>query len=372
MLTSKPFKPEPWMFREAKTLVKNGHEVTVVGWDRDLGFKRLEFLEGIRVERFQLRGSYGSFLGLLPLFPIFYLLLFKRLLFCEFDVIEAHNFDTLPVAVILAKIKGKRVVYHSLDFYFTFFNRESKSKLKAGFSRFFWWLERFFLKCIDHLIVTTPAFFEQYKKFCSHCGCTILMNLPESNFFSKKKVSKVIDKGFTIAYIGEVRYEKPMLNLIECVKDLKDVNVLIVGGGVKSNSIREKVKHLDFVHLFDEIPFTEVVDFYHDADCINALYDSSNLNIRCAMPVKVLEAMACGKPVLANKNCWSSDFVLNHQLGFCVDENNIEEIRSAVLRLKNNVDLSRCFGSNGKRLIEKQYNWEKQEKDLLDVYGRLK
>jgi len=372
MISSKPFRPEPWIYREAKSLINNGYDVTVIGWDRERKYEEKEEIDGIKVERIRLKASYGSFTQLLPLFPIFYLMLLSRLLNIDFDIIDCHNFDTLPVGMFAGKLKGKKVIYHSLDLYFTWFYRETTSKFKEILSNLFRKLEILFLSKIDHLIVPTPGSLEYYKKYCTRCGITVLMNTPDKSFFLKcnsNKIKKNTGNKFVVSYIGGIRYEKPIINLIEATRELGDVEVLIVGGGIKAKNIKQKSQGYANVSIVGEVPYREVIGYYNQSDCVYAVYDSKVENIKFAIPVKVFEAMACGLPVIVNKNIWVSEFVEKNRIGLCVDESNIEGIRNAILELKNNRNLRNDFGKNGRMLFEEKYNWEKQEECLLRIYG---
>jgi glycosyltransferase involved in cell wall biosynthesis len=370
MILSKPFKPEPWIFREAKTLVDAGFDVTIIGWNRDKTYNAKEIISGIKVNRVGIRAPYGSFMGLLPLYPFFYLIVILKCLRLDFDAIDCHNFDTLPLGLIIGKIKKKKVVYHSLDLYYTWFNRETSSVIKNFLSKLFKKFEKMFLHNIDHLIVTAPGFVEHYKKYNMNCGITVLLNLPDKNFvkYEKFKNNKSENDKFIVSYIGEIRYEKPLLNLIKATADIKDSIVLIVGGGVKAEVIKQRAKNFDHVQIVGHVPFDEVVEYYYKSDCIYSVYDSTIENIKIAIPVKVFEAMAAGKPVVVNKNVWISTFVKDNNIGLCVDENNLSEIKNVILKIKNSDELRNDFGKNGKKLFEEKYNWEFQEEKLIDIY----
>lgn len=372
MLLSKPFKPEPWIYSEAKTLVNAGHRVKIIGWNREKGYKKKEKLDGIEIERISLQAPYGSFVGLLPLYPIFYLIIFIKSIFMNFDVVECHNFDTLPLGLLIGRFKRKKVVYHSLDLYFTWFARETSSKFKKKLSALFRKFENLSLNNIDHLIVVTPALLDYYKRYNIRCESTVLLNTPNKIFskqFSQDKIEK--KDNFVISYIGEIRYEKPLFNLIKATGKIDGVNVLIVGGGVKAENIKKKAKEYHHVSIVDEVPYKKVINYYNQSDCTYAVYDSKVENIKVAIPVKVFEAMAVGIPVIVNKNIWISNFVKKNRIGFCVDENNMEEIEQVILEIKKNRNLATEFGENGRKLFEEVYNWEKMEKRLLNVYENL-
>ena len=55
MVVSNAFRPDPRVYREAKTLVDHGFKVTVYAWDRECKHPMNEIIDGIFVERIQVR-----------------------------------------------------------------------------------------------------------------------------------------------------------------------------------------------------------------------------------------------------------------------------------------------------------------------------
>jgi len=373
MLLSKPFQPEPWIYREAKTLVDAGHHVKIIGWNRERKYKNAEILDGIEINRVSIRAPYGTFIGLLPLYPIFYLVIFFKSFFIDFDVIDCHNFDTLPLGLLIGKIRKKKVIYHCLDLYFTWFARETTSKCSRLLSKFFKKIEKIFLRWIDHLIVTAPGYIDYYNKYNIKYDSSILLNLPDKNFCKNIRNIRVKKdhSDFIISYIGEIRYEKPLINLINATVDIENITILIVGGGTKAENIKNMSKEHRHVKIVDKVPYHEVINYYKQSDCVYAVYDSKVENIKIAIPVKVFEAIACGIPVVVNNNVWISQFVKKNKIGFCVDEKNINEIRKVILKLKNDRNIRDEFMKNGIKLFENEYNWNSQEDLLLKIYKSL-
>jgi len=93
MLLTNPFISDPRVYKEAKSLVKSGYEVTILCWDRQLKHKKKEKIDGINVERLGLRASYG-FKSMIFKLPIFWIKLFFKALKKDFDIVHSHDFDT--------------------------------------------------------------------------------------------------------------------------------------------------------------------------------------------------------------------------------------------------------------------------------------
>jgi len=184
-------------------------------------------------------------------------------------------------------------------------------------------------------------------------------------------INTVFILNLSISYIGEIRYEKPLINLINATVDIENITILIVGGGTKAENIKNMSKEHRHVKIVDKVPYHEVINYYKQSDCVYAVYDSKVENIKIAIPVKVFEAIACGIPVVVNNNVWISQFVKKNKIGFCVDEKNINEIRKVILKLKNDRNIRDEFMKNGIKLFENEYNWNSQEDLLLKIYKSL-
>ena len=83
---------------------------------------------------------------------------------------------------------------------------------------------------------------------------------------------------------------------------------------------------------------------------------------------KTLEAMMCGIPIITNL---SSEFVNEIGFGIIVEYGNIDQIRSAIIRLRDDPELRKRLGDNGRKAFLQKYNWDTMEKKLYDIYSNL-
>jgi glycosyltransferase involved in cell wall biosynthesis len=86
---------------------------------------------------------------------------------------------------------------------------------------------------------------------------------------------------------------------------------------------------------------------------------------------KILEAMMCGRPILVNEGTSTANKVLEENCGLVVDANNIEEIKKAIIRLRDTPELCEELGANARKAYEERYSWGIMEKRLLDLYRGL-
>ena len=76
-------------------------------------------------------------------------------------------------------------------------------------------------------------------------------------------------------------------------------------------------------------------------------------------PVGIIEAMAAGLPVVSTRHAGIPDVVIENETGLLVDENNIEEMASYMLKLVENRDLAESMGQKGKVRIENHFTLDK-------------
>jgi glycosyltransferase involved in cell wall biosynthesis len=74
----------------------------------------------------------------------------------------------------------------------------------------------------------------------------------------------------------------------------------------------------------------------------------------------ILEAMACGKPVVASNVGGLKELIKPCETGFLVDIQDIEEqlIKYLTILLSDD-DLARKMGENGYKFVVKNFSWEK-------------
>ncbi len=105
----------------------------------------------------------------------------------------------------------------------------------------------------------------------------------------------------------------------------------------------------------------EIREHYQHAYCI------LNPSVCEGMPNVVLEAMACGLPIIAS-NVAGNDAVIRHgETGFLFDLTRPEEFRKTVVQILQNKELARMMGQKGRAWAENAFSWD----SVADGYLRL-
>ena len=105
-----------------------------------------------------------------------------------------------------------------------------------------------------------------------------------------------------------------------------------------------------------------------DTDALIAVYTREIIGNQVTMHNKTLEAMMGGIPIITNL---SPEFVREIGFGIIVEYGNIDEITSAIKRLRDDPELRKRLGSNGRKAFLQKYNWAIMERRLYGIYENL-
>nr|WP_278260002.1 glycosyltransferase family 4 protein [Nocardioides convexus] len=89
-----------------------------------------------------------------------------------------------------------------------------------------------------------------------------------------------------------------------------------------------------------------------------------------ACPMALLQAMACGTPVVATRVGGVPEIVRHGVDGFLVDPGQPEQIRSALGWLAADLPLRRAMSVSARRRVLERFGAERMVEDLLGVYAR--
>jgi phosphatidyl-myo-inositol dimannoside synthase len=152
-----------------------------------------------------------------------------------------------------------------------------------------------------------------------------------------------------------------------------DLGYAVVGSGEESTALAS---------LATELGVAERVRFLGgitDRD-LPALYNTASayLGLSRIMPDRVegfgialVEASACGTPVVAGRTGGIPDAVRDGETGVLVDPENLDEICGAVLKLLDDPEQAARTGQTGRRWVESYYNWDRVAADLFRIGQEL-
>ena len=179
-------------------------------------------------------------------------------------------------------------------------------------------------------------------------------------------------KDIVIGTVGRLSAEKGFEYLISAIREVVNVyprtKVLIVGNGDDRYhlSLQAKVKDLE---LSSHIIF---VGFYEDVPQILRCMDIFSLpSLSEGFNRSLLEAMACGLPVVATAVGGNVEIVQDGVNGLLVPPGNPEALAFAITELLKDKEKARKMGLEGQRLVEENFSIEKNVEKIEELYLQI-
>lgn len=171
-----------------------------------------------------------------------------------------------------------------------------------------------------------------------------------------------------LLFTGQISRDRGLDRLIaampKIVKEEPDVRFVVIGKGPEKSRLLDLSRRLEvdkFTLFLDEVSHEIVPKYVSLADV--AIGPLAALAITLGtIPKKVLEYLACGKPVVACHGGVSRDLVIDGYNGILVDPLNIDELSLAIISLLKDGELTKRLGENARRHVESLYNWNAIER----------
>jgi glycosyltransferase involved in cell wall biosynthesis len=121
---------------------------------------------------------------------------------------------------------------------------------------------------------------------------------------------------------------------------------------------------------------TLAVPFVEDPARMAAYYQAADIYVHPAraenLPLTVIEAMACGTPVVASDVGGVGELVVDGVNGLLVPPGDSGALASAVTALLDDPDRRRAFGEAAERRVLEHFTLERQADAYLDLYAELR
>lgn len=335
------------------------YSVLALGWNRGEGTPNKPNL----LDVFSLSAPYGRNLRYLALLPIFWTWVFIKLCIHRPKCIHACNFDTVLPCYTYTILFRKILVFDIHDRYAMSFINMNRGFFFSKLYLIINSIEEYIAKNADLLILPYDKLLETFRKKPENC--VIIMNCPEDHLINR--VRTVSDK-FKLLFTGHVRAARGLSTLLAIIPEIKNTELLVVGRA-EDKELLEKIHENSNSKYLGFLDHTQLVNLDENSDALVALYD---LNLqtqhRYGMANKILEAMMCGLPIITNI---ADKLIKETGCGILVDYDNKDQIKEALITLRDNHDLRLRLGENGRRAFLQKYNWPLMEARLLKSYEFL-
>jgi glycosyltransferase involved in cell wall biosynthesis len=153
-----------------------------------------------------------------------------------------------------------------------------------------------------------------------------------------------------------------------------NARLLIVGSGPRKAdllSASERLRLRDKVIFQDAVSQEELVRYYSMADVFVLPSVTTDKGETEGLGVVLLEAMACGVPVIGSAVGGIPDIIKDGETGLLVVEKNPKDLAEKICRLFTDGELSKKLSENGLRFVTRKFSWDVIAKEYAELYETI-
>lgn len=368
MLLSNPHRPDPRVLLEARALGSAGYGVHLLAWDREASRAPEDDEDGIHVIRLGPKcpsRSAGRILTRLPRFWVRALRASKGL---GFDVVHAHDFDTLPLGMAISKLSGKPLLYDAHELYAKMIENEV-----GPLSRIIWMLERRCARRAEAVITVSTALASELSVGRKE-RATVVATSQDPSVIDGADVSSVRGKyglkGFVVSYLGSLEPGRFVEEFITSFKPEDRITLLIGGSGTLEPLVAREARGNQALKFIGTVGADDALKLTWASDLVLAMMDPSNPNNVIGTPGKIINALAVGRPMVTTKGLNIAKKVEDAGCGITIPYSKSAFVE-AVLKAAADPRTLTSMGRKGRELYDKEYSWTRSKNELLKVYEAL-
>ncbi|MCJ7634053.1 glycosyltransferase [Candidatus Bathyarchaeota archaeon] len=179
------------------------------------------------------------------------------------------------------------------------------------------------------------------------------LRICDKKFFTNFNYSTSSDRGNVVGFISRLSWEKGITEFVRSIPYVRskrnDVTFLIVGDGPLRNQVLSEVSRLEASGRVAVIPWTDRVASYLRKLRLLVLPSRTE-----GIPSVILEAMACGTPVLVTPVGGLAGLFVDGRNGFLLNNTNPEYLARKILEILDRSDLD-DITNNAYRLLHNSF-----------------
>jgi glycosyltransferase involved in cell wall biosynthesis len=361
--------PVTSVFSLSKEFVKQGNEVTVLTSDFDYDETYAHQLEdyGVEIIPFHTMVNFGLFI---------YTPSMKKWLkdnVFRYDIIHMHNFRAYQNSLVIKYAKHYNIptILQARGSVLPFFQKTLLKKIYDIVWGFY------ILKNTSKVIALCDTEAQQYQKMGvslqkieiipNGIDLTQFSDLPlKGSFRSKYNIS---ENEKIILFLGRIHKIKGIDLLIEAYSKVLEEfpNVRLVIAGPDDHYFSTLQKQIINSNITNLPLFTgplygkEKLSAYIDADVyvLPSRYET--------FPNTVLEAWACGRPVIVTKGCLIADII--ERAGY-VSEFEVNQLKNLIIKSLRDDFENKKFGEIGQKLVQNEFDSLSVTKKMISFYSK--
>lgn len=378
MLVLNDVSSDPRVTKEANSL-KDQYDVKVIGIRKSQELPLDESHNGYRILRVNhIKKLHNKKLNLISIIMllvsklIVMLKIARRAYKEKADIYHAHDFEMLPVAYFVSRLRRSKIIYDSHELWV-----EQRADFPGWFKKIVRTLEGFLVRRTDLIITVNNSIAQELReRYHLSVTPTILRNFTPYQELTKEKFNSINGKKtITVLYHGGYNVDRGLEELIQSVEYLRpEVILRLRGMGPLEDHLKELADSFikeGRVEFCTPVPMQELVTEARESHIGVIPYKPTCLNNYYSLPNKLSEYLMAGLAVCASdlpEIRFLNDEV---QFGELFDPYDPKSIAKSINQLAEQTDALTQYKERARSWAENEGNWEKEQKVLLEVYQTL-
>lgn len=202
--------------------------------------------------------------------------------------------------------------------------------------------------------------------------CVVIRRTVDTDFFKPSSLPKGRSDYVKLLAVGRLVWQKGYPDLLKALAEVKHCGykfmLTIIGKGIDYESICELILSLDLndsVIIVPPVDRMKLLEYYQEAD----IFLQSSVSE--ALPNAVLEACACGLPVLASRVGGIPEAIKHEYSGLLFKAGDSRDLANNLLRLLNDYQLREHLGKCARAQMEGGFGVDKEYKNWNFYYKSM-
>ncbi len=294
----------------------------------------------------------------------FFLKFIFLLLFQRFDIVHIHTVDYTSfwekcAFILAAKCRGPGVVLHVHAARFDAFYRDSSPRVQS-------WI-RYFLQRCDRILVLSSSWQKFFSAVIPARKVCIVPNGIDLTPF--QHVAPAPQRA--VLFLGEISARKGIDDFLHAIAEIQqqghDFCYHIIGPGeidrAKKMAARLGLKpHYTF---WGPKTGAEKVGLLRSGSCLVLPSYAEGL------PISILEAFACGLPVISTRVGGIPEMITGGENGFLLQPGDVTKMAEFIVRVMTDAPLYRRLSANNLKLAREIYDINAAARRIVRVYAQM-
>ncbi len=297
--------------------------------------------------------------------------LFRSACMLNPDIVICIEPQTMIPALLVRRYRQSALIYDCHEFYGDSFGERFPKQFQRPAKRFYEVMENLLARQMDGIIAVNDVIANRFRK------CTKNLATCPNYMIPQDSVESVDEKKFDLVYAGGMLIEKGILVILNAIALLKDrfpdIRALFLGKFYTDETKQaffgtiERLGIARHIHFGGQVSHTEAMKAIESARFGVVMMDPRMSRYWNSLPLKFMEFLYAGLPVVAQNMPIMRSVVDEHAVGACVDFD-AESVAEAMTRLLSLSEAERIeMGRRATVIAQDEFIWSRIEPRLLSL-----